>query len=119
MSEVTSILEYESTYTITELDTIETLLEITDVKIFFVEGYIDLSNVTSDITITIYEDIKIHETGEYKTLNEQVITYDMIKDKPLVRFTSKLAKYGYRIQIIQSGGSPISIPYYFAKFEVG
>jgi len=119
MSQVTSVVEYEDTYTISELDTEETLLEITDTKIFFMEGYIDLSNMTSDITITIYEDIKIHETGEYKTLNKQTVTYDMVSDTPLLRFTSKLVKYGYRIRVVQSGGSPISIPYYFAKFEVG
>jgi hypothetical protein len=77
------------------------------------EGYIDLSQMTSTDTVTIRRYVKIQRNGEYKLHGEE--TYVGIQAQPILRFPAIAGLYGIKITLKQTSGTYKNFPYQFFK----
>jgi hypothetical protein len=79
----------------------------------FLEGYIDLSTLTTGDTIIVRQYIKIAPTGSYVKYAEE--TYSGIQDLPLLYIVTKPCRYGIMITIVQTTGTNKELSYQFFR----
>jgi len=83
--------------TITLIDT--STLDIAG-KQHLVDGYIDLSSLGANESITIREYMKVKANGNYVKYAEE--TYTGVQSLPLLHITTKPAKYGLKIELVMN-----------------
>jgi len=99
--------------TLTANGTEQVVVEATGTLEFKLEGYIDLSNLSSGDTVVIREYMKIKSTGEYKKYAEE--KYSGSQPLPLLHIITKPSRYGLKITLQQTAGTYRSFDYQFFK----
>ena len=77
------------------------------------EGYVDLSAMTSGDQVVLRRYVKIQEGGEYRLHASE--TYNGVQAEPLVRFPFIAGYYGIKVTLQQTAGTYKSFPYQFFK----
>lgn len=77
------------------------------------EGYVDLSNMTSGDTVIIRQYMKIASDGSYVKYAEE--TYSGAQSLPLLHIVTKPAKYGLKLTLQQTAGTYRQFPYQFFR----
>jgi hypothetical protein len=79
----------------------------------FLEGYIDLSALTTGDTIIVRQYIKITPTGSYVKYAEE--TYSGPQDLPLLYIVTKPCRYGILITVTQTEGTSRVLAFQFFR----
>ena len=79
----------------------------------FLEGYIDLSPLASGDTIVIRQYMKITPTGTYKKYAEESFSGPV--DPPMLYVVTKPGRYGIRITVQQTAGTPKTLEFQFFR----
>jgi hypothetical protein len=79
----------------------------------FLEGYIDLSSLTTGDTIIVRQYIKITPAGSYIKYAEE--TYSGPQDLPLLYIVTKPCRYGIRITVTQTAGTSKELVFQFFR----
>jgi len=66
-------------------------------KAHYVEGYVDLSTLGANESITVREYMKLRAGGEYKKYAEE--TYTGVQSLPALHILTKPSKYGIKIEL--------------------
>jgi len=100
---------FEGTVTPSALNVETTVVEIpAETEYYFVEGYLDLSELASGDTVEVreYIDGKRFETGSYSGS----------QTNPILHFPTKKTKKAYKVTITQTSGTIRSFAYDFSQF---
>ncbi|MEM2249936.1 MAG: hypothetical protein QXO00_02385 [Candidatus Bathyarchaeia archaeon] len=89
----------------------QTLIEASG--LLSLEGYVDLSAMTTGDTVTLTRYVKIQQDGEYK--RHATETYTGPQADPLVRFPFIAGYYGIKVTLKQTSGTYKTFPYQFFK----
>jgi len=87
---------YPKTVTIIDTSTISDIIG----KVHYVEGYLDLSQLGANESITVRESMIIKAGGSYVKYAEE--TYTGIQTLPLLHILTKPSKYGIKIEVVMS-----------------
>ena len=79
-------------------------------EFYIVEGYIDLSALSSGDAVTITEYMSVDGTNLRPFLR---VAYSGPVSEPVIRFHTKTFKNGYRVTITQTAGTLRQFPYWF------
>jgi len=98
--EDTAIFSTTDTYpkTVTIIDT-STISDIVG-KVHYVEGYLDLSQLGANESVTVRMSMIIKANGSYKTYAEE--TYTGTQTIPLLHILTKPGKYGIKIELVMN-----------------
>ena len=91
----------------------QTVVEVTGDLEFQLDGYIDLSNMTSGDVVVIREYMKVAPGGNYVKHAEEI--YSDAQSLPLLHIVTKPARYGLKITLQQTSGTYRDYPYQFFK----
>lgn len=89
----------------------QTLIET--VSIGAIEGYVDLSNMTTGDTVILKQYFKLQEDGQYGRYGSQIYIGPQVE--PIMRFPLKLSDSGMKVTLQQTAGSFKSFPHAFYK----
>lgn len=81
----------------------KTLVEKTDTKFGYLDGYVDLTPMQSGDTIVIRESMQIKSGGSYVKYAEE--TYNDAQSIPLLHITTKPARYQIKVTAQQTAGT--------------
>jgi len=103
----------EGQVTLSGTETNVVLDEVTGNPSRYLEGYIDLSPLTSGDTIIIRQYIQIASAGSYIKYAEE--TYSGAQDPPLLYIVTKPGRYGIRITAVQTAGTYRTLTFQFFR----
>jgi len=105
------VLVLESPYegTITANGTEQTLVEHTDTREFWLEGWIDLSNLQAGDTLLIKEYVKVKSGGTYRKYAEK--SFSGVQNLTALHILTLPSRYGIKITITQTTGTYRSYDY--------
>jgi len=101
----------EGTHTPSGINVEETVVEQTLGVLFFLEGFIDLSNLASGDAVTIAEDISLVTPISYKRYASE--DYSGPQALPALYIVTKPARHALRIRLNQTAGTVRAFPYAF------
>jgi len=78
-----------------------------------IQGYVDLSSLSSGDEVVIRTYVKLREDGEFKLYNED--SYQGPMPEPALYVHPRLSAYAQRITVQQIKGAPRSLDYFFAR----
>ena len=92
-----------------------TIIELSSLTPFYVEGYIDLSQMKETDEIQYVEEVYV--ATQLRTLNRQTVTKADLEEGEVLRFPSKLVK-GYKLTLILTKGETLTAAYEFYQTEI-